>query len=79
MAVPRVIAGSESPMGGGIQGSSKDMLRCLELDAVGEGSVKVSKDTNLQVCTTMGLESSIVQNKRARSEGPGSPATQRGL
>lgn len=34
-------------MGGEIQSSSKDALRCLELDAVGEGSVKVNGDTNL--------------------------------
>lgn len=50
MVVPRVMAGSESRTGekfGAIRGSSKDALRCLELDAVGEGSVKVRRDTNL--------------------------------
>lgn len=45
--VPRVVPGSESPVGGEIQGSSKGTLRCLELDAVAEGSMKVSRDTNL--------------------------------
>lgn len=33
-------------MEGEVQGSSKDRLRCLELDEVGEGSVKVSGDAN---------------------------------
>lgn len=47
MAVPRVVPGSENPVGGEIQGSSKGTLRCLELDAVAEGSMKVSRDTNL--------------------------------
>lgn len=47
MVVPRGIAGSESPMGGEIQGSHQDRLGCLELDEVGEGSVKVGGDTNL--------------------------------
>lgn len=45
--VSRGVAGSESPIRGEIQGSSKDTLRCLERDAVGEGSVKVNGDANL--------------------------------